>query len=133
MAIRAIRGATCLSANSAQEMNEAVAELIDNMLARNHVDQQDVISIFLTGTPDLTCAFPAAGIRIHGLTDVPLMCAQEMNIDGALERVVRILAQVETDSSRSDITHVYLRGAELLRADLAATSTQETSTAQETP
>nr|MCH9737533.1 chorismate mutase [Actinomycetes bacterium] len=77
--------------------------------------------------------FPAAGIRIHGLTDVPLMCAQEMNIDGALERVVRILAQVETDSSRSDITHVYLRGAEVLRADLAATSTQDTSTAQETP
>lgn len=99
-------------------MNEAVAELIDQMLTRNAVSQDAVISIFLTGTPDLTCAFPAAGIRIHGLTDVPLMCAQEMNVDGALERVIRIMAQVETDLGRSDISHVYLRGAEVLRADL---------------
>ncbi len=119
MAIRAIRGATCLSANNVEEMNEAVAELIDQMLNRNEVSQDEVISIFLTGTPDLTCAFPAAGIRIHGLTDVPLMCAQEMNVDGALQRVIRIMAQVETDQSRSTIQHVYLRGAEVLRSDLS--------------
>lgn len=119
MAIRAIRGATCLSANNVEEMNEAVAELIDQMLNRNEVSQDAVISIFLTGTPDLTCAFPAAGIRIHGLTDVPLMCAQEMNVEGALQRVIRIMAQVETDQSRSTIQHVYLRGAEVLRSDLS--------------
>lgn len=119
MAIRAIRGATCLTANEVEEMNQAVAELIDQMLNRNNVSPDAVISIFLTGTPDLTCAFPAAGIRIHGLTDVPLMCAQEMDVDGALERVVRIMAQVETDQDRSEVEHVYLRGAEVLRADLA--------------
>jgi chorismate mutase len=118
MAFRAIRGATCLTANNVEEMNEAVAELIDQMLNRNAVPQVAVISIFLTGTPDLTCAFPAAGIRIHGLTDVPLMCAQEMNVDGALGKVIRIMAHVETDRSRSEIQHVYLRGAEVLRADL---------------
>jgi chorismate mutase len=88
------------------------------MLNRNKISEDAVISIFLTGTPDLTCAFPAAGIRIHGLTDVPLMCAQEMNVDGALERVIRIMAQVETDQSRGEVDHVYLRGAEVLRADL---------------
>lgn len=126
MAIRAIRGATCLTANNVQEMNQAVAELIDQMLNRNKVSQEAVISIFLTGTPDLTCAFPAAGIRIHGLTDVPLMCAQEMDVDGALERVVRIMAQVETDQSRSEIEHVYLRGAEVLRADLTKTQAKDT-------
>ena len=119
MAIRAIRGATCLTANSAEEMNEAVAELIDQMLIRNRIPCAQVISIFLTGTPDLTCAFPAAGIRIHGLTDVPLMCAQEMNVTGALERVVRIMTHVETDQNRSEVQHVYLRGAEILRVDLA--------------
>ena len=119
MGIRAIRGATCLTANNAEEMNEAVAELIDQMMIRNRVSSEQVISIFLTGTPDLTCAFPAAGIRIHGLTDVPLMCAQEMNVVGALERVVRIMAQVETDQERGEVHHVYLRGAEVLRADLA--------------
>jgi chorismate mutase len=125
MAIRAIRGATCLTANNVEEMNGAVAELIDQMLNRNKVSQDAVISIFLTGTPDLTCAFPAAGIRIHGLTDVPLMCAQEMNVDGALERVIRIMAQVETDQSRNEIEHVYLRGAEVLRADLTQAHTKD--------
>ncbi len=125
MAIRAIRGATCLTANDVEEMNGAVAELIDQMLNRNKVSQDAVISIFLTGTPDLTCAFPAAGIRIHGLTDVPLMCAQEMNVDGALERVIRIMAQVETDQSRNEIEHVYLRGAEVLRADLTQAHTKD--------
>ncbi len=129
MAIRAIRGATCLTANNAEEMHGAVAELIEQMLSRNFTAQEDVVSIFLTGTPDLTCAFPAAGIRIHGLTDVPLMCAQEMNVDGALERVVRIMAQVETDQSRSEIQHVYLRGAEVLRADLTNAQPKDTNDA----
>ncbi len=129
MAIRAIRGATCLTANNAEEMHGVVAELIDQMLSRNFIAQEDVVSIFLTGTPDLTCAFPAAGIRIHGLTDVPLMCAQEMNVDGALERVVRIMAQVETDQSRSEIQHVYLRGAEVLRADLTNAQAKDTNDA----
>ena len=126
MAIRAIRGATCLSATNVEEMNLAVAELIDQMLNRNKVPEDAVISIFLTGTSDLTCAFPASGIRIHGLTDVPLMCAQEMNVDGALERVIRIMAQVETDQSRSEVEHVYLRGAEVLRADLAKSPDKDT-------
>ncbi len=126
MAIRAIRGATCLAANNVEEMNEAVAELIDQMLNLNTVSQDGVISIFLTGTPDLTCAFPAAGIRIHGLTDVPLMCAQEMNVDGGLERVIRIMAQVDTERSRAQIQHVYLRGAEVLRADLTNAQTKDT-------
>jgi chorismate mutase len=125
MAIRAIRGATCLSANDVEEMNQAVAELIYQMLNRNKVSEDAVISIFLTGTSDLTCAFPAAGIRLHGLTDVPLMCAQEMNVEGALERVVRIMAQVETDQNRSEVEHVYLRGAEVLRADLAKSHEKE--------
>jgi chorismate mutase len=106
-------------------MNQAVAELIYQMLNRNKVSEDAVISIFLTGTSDLTCAFPAAGIRLHGLTDVPLMCAQEMNVDGALERVVRIMAQVETDQNRSEVEHVYLRGAEVLRADLAKSHEKE--------
>jgi chorismate mutase len=125
MAIRAIRGATCLTANNAEEMNEAVAELIDHIMMRNGIRSAQVISIFLTGTPDLTCAFPAAGIRTHGLTDVPLMCAQEMDVVGALERVVRIMTHVETELDRSEVQHVYLRGAEVLRADLTEQSAED--------
>ena len=129
MAIRAIRGATCLTANNAEEMNEAVAELIDHIMMRNEITSAQVISIFLTGTPDLTCAFPAAGIRIHGLTDVPLMCAQEMDVVGALERVIRIMTHVETELDRSEVQHVYLRGAEVLRADLTEKSAEDADVA----
>ncbi|MCF8530170.1 MAG: chorismate mutase [Candidatus Nanopelagicales bacterium] len=118
MAMRAIRGATCLSQDNAEEMSEAVGELIAEMLQRNSVAEDHVISLFLTGTPDLRSAFPAAGARLHGLHDVPLMCAQEMDVVGALPQVIRIMAHVETDRSRADITHVYLRGTEVLRKDL---------------
>lgn len=119
MTVRAIRGATCLRADDSVEMFEAVAELMGQMLERNAVGSDDVISLVLTSTPDLTCAFPAAGVRAYGLSDVPLLCAQEINVLGALEKVVRIMAHVNTELPRAEITHVYLRGAEVLRADLA--------------
>ena len=118
MGVRGVRGATCLSADDAKEMAEAVAELLGEMLGRNNLAREDVVSVLLTCTPDLTSAFPAAGARAFGLTDTPLMCAQEMNVDGALEKVVRILAHVESDIPRAKIQHVYLRGAEVLRQDL---------------
>lgn len=118
MGIRAIRGATCLSADDSVEMAEAVGELVSAMLSRNEINPDHVISLMLTGTPDLQCAFPAAGARLHGMQDVPLICAQEMNVRGALEKVVRIMAHVETERSRAEIHHVYLRGAEVLRSDL---------------
>lgn len=113
-----IRGATCLEKDDAVEMAEAVGELLGAMLERNGVDADEVISILLTCTPDLTSAFPAAGARAFGLTDTPLMCAQEMDVAGALPRVVRILAHVESSTPRSQLQHIYLRGAEVLRQDL---------------
>jgi chorismate mutase len=118
MTLRGIRGATCLAANDAAEMREAVGELLHAVMDRNELTADDIVSIILTGTPDLTCAFPAAGARDFGLVDVPLLCAQEMNVDGALERVVRILVHADTDMPRAEIQHVYLRGAEVLRQDL---------------
>lgn len=118
MTLRGIRGATCLAANDADEMREAVSELLGEIMGRNGVTSDDIVSIILTGTPDLTCAFPAAGARDFGLVDVPLMCAQEMNVDGALARVVRVLVHAEMAVPRSSIQHVYLRGAEVLRQDL---------------
>ncbi len=91
MSVRAVRGATCLQADDAAEMFEAVAELMGQMLERNSIDSEAVVSLILTSTPDLVCAFPAAGVRAYGLTDVPLMCAQEIDVAGALPRVVRIM------------------------------------------
>ncbi len=118
MTVRAVRGATCLQADDAAEMFEAVAELMGQMLERNSITSDAVVSLILTSTPDLVCAFPAAGVRAYGLTDVPLMCAQEIDVAGALPKVVRIMAHVNSELANSEINHVYLRGAEVLRADL---------------
>lgn len=116
--MRAIRGAVCLAADDPAEMRDAVGELLVAMLERNGVVTDDVVSVILTSTPDLTSAFPAAGARLVGFVEVPLLCAQEIDVAGALERVVRILMHVDTATPRPQIQHVYLRGAEVLRADL---------------
>lgn len=119
MPMRGFRGATMLQADNAEEMAEAVVELVAEMLSRNGVTTDDLVSILFTATPDLHCAFPAASARRLGLQDVPLICAQEIDVDGAPTRVVRVLVHAETSLERADIQHVYLRGAEVLRQDLA--------------
>ena len=119
MAVRALRGATRLEADSMDEMQEAVVELLQAMFERNGVDYADLISIIFTATPDLHCGFPAAAARSLPLGDVPLICASELDISGALTRVVRVLAHVETDRPRAELQHVYTRGAQVLRVDLA--------------
>jgi chorismate mutase len=119
MAVRALRGATALSDDDATEMTQAVVELLTTMLERNNLDQDALISLLFTATPDLHSQFPATAARAVGLADVPLLCAQELDVAGAMPRVVRILAHVESAQPRSAITHVYLRGTELLRTDLA--------------
>jgi chorismate mutase len=118
MRVLAIRGATCLQLDDPAEMTEATQELLAAMLSRNAIGEDSVISILFTGTPDLHCAFPAAAARGIGFNNVPLMCAQEMEVPGALERVVRVMMHVEVDKVRSEIEHVFLRGAQVLRADL---------------
>jgi chorismate mutase len=117
--IRAIRGATQLTADDPDEMQEAVVELLAEMLKRNSLVIDDLVSVIFTSTPDLRSTFPAAAARTLGIGDVPLLCAQEIDVEGALPRVVRVMAQVALDRPRSEVSHVYLRGAEVLRQDLA--------------
>jgi chorismate mutase len=119
MAVRAIRGATHLCADDAEEMREAVVELLGAMLDRNGLGTDALISVLFTATPDLVSAFPATAARSLDIGDVPLICAQELDIAGAMPRVVRVMAHVECDLPRGQVVHVYTRGAEALRADLA--------------
>lgn len=116
--MRAIRGAVCLQRDDPDEMREAVSELLTTMLARNSVTTDEVISVLLTSTPDLVSAFPAMAARDCGFSDVPLLCAQEIDVQGALARVVRVMMHVDSDLPRSQVEHVYLRGAQALRPDL---------------
>lgn len=119
MAIRALRGATALTADDADQMREAVVELLTEMLARNSLGTDDLISLLFTATPDLHSLFPAAAARTLGLGDVPLLCAQELDVVGAMPRVIRIMAHAELDVPRGQVVHCYLRGTESLRVDLS--------------
>jgi chorismate mutase len=119
MAVRAIRGATQVDADDREQVLEATRELVSAVMERNRLDHDDVISILFTATPDLVSEFPALAARELGFGDVPLMCATEMSVPHALPRVLRLMAHVEVDRPRSDIQHVYLRGAVALRRDIA--------------
>ena len=118
MAVRAVRGATQVEADDRDAVIEGSAELVREVLARNEIDPADLISVIFTATPDLTAEFPAYAARAIGITDVPLLCASEIAVAGAMPRVIRLLAHVETDRPRADIRHVYLHGAAALRTDL---------------
>lgn len=118
MAVRAVRGAIQVDSDSRDEILEGSAELVKAVLERNGLASDDIISILFTATPDLTAEFPAYAARLLGLTDVPLMCASEIAVPGAMPRVLRLLAHVETSRDRADLRHVYLRGAATLRTDL---------------
>ena len=121
MRVRAIRGATQLDEDVREHMLERVAEMVTDVMAANDLAVDDFISVIFTATSDLVSEFPAYAARRLGFGDVPLICARELEIEGSMPRVVRMMAHVETDLPRSAITHVYLHGAANLRRDLTRT------------
>ncbi len=116
--VRAIRGATTVDADTPEQVEERVVALLGDVLARNGLVEDDVISILFTATEDITSIFPATAARSMGLGAVPLICARELAIVGAVPRCVRVLLHVTTPRAREDIHHVYLEGAKGLRDDL---------------
>ena len=121
MAVRAVRGATQLDSDDREHMLDRVAEMVLDVMASNGLTVDDFISVIFTATSDLVSEFPAYAARQLGFGDVPLICAKELEIAGSLPRVVRMLAHVETDLPRADVTHCYLHGATTLRKDLTRT------------
>jgi chorismate mutase len=115
-----IRGATTVEANTREAIVEATSELLGAMIEKNDVLAEDVASIIFTTTRDINAEFPAVAARSLGWTNTALLCAHEMDIPGALPMALRILLHVNTERTSSDINHVYLRGARVLRPDLAA-------------
>ncbi len=119
MTVRAIRGAIQVDANERGAVLDGTTELVSEVMTRNSLAPDDVISVVFTATPDLTSEFPALAARKLGFQDVPLLCAAEIGVPGAMPRVVRLLMHVETAKPRSALAHVYLRGATALRLDIA--------------
>ena len=118
MAVRAVRGATQLESDTREHMLERVAEMVRDVMESNELVVDDFISIIFTATSDLVSEFPAYAARILGFDDVPLICARELEIEGSMPRCVRMMAHIETDLTRAEVTHVYLHGAANLRRDL---------------
>jgi chorismate mutase len=118
MAVRAVRGAIQIEQDERQQVLDATTELLGAVLERNGLGSDDLISVVFTATPDVRSEFPAYAARQMGITDVPLLCASEIDVPGAMPRVLRLLAHVETDRPRQELRHVYLRGAAALRTDL---------------
>lgn len=117
--VRAIRGATQLDGNTVEAMGAATKELLLAMLSANGLTPQEIISVILTVTPDLNAAFPAAFAREVGFESVPLICAVEIDVPGALPRVLRVMVHCNTELALSEISHIYLHGATALRRDIA--------------
>lgn len=118
MTVRAVRGATQVDRDDRDEVLAGASELIAAVLERNAIATDDLISVIFTATPDLTAEFPAYAARLLGIVDVPLLCATEIDVPGAMPRVLRLLAHFETDKPRGAVRHVYLHGAAGLRTDL---------------
>ncbi len=116
---RGIRGAICASANTKEAIFSATSELLKEIFEKNNIPVENIASIFLTATTDLNADFPAYAVRENGLTHVPVLCASEIAVPGALAKVIRALVHVNTELGQQEIKHIYLGEAARLRPDLS--------------
>jgi chorismate mutase len=116
--LRGLRGATTCDEDTPEAIADAVIELMPQLMARNEISHDDVVSVIFTTSPDLTSAFPATAARSIGFGDIPLLCASEIDVPGSMRKCVRVLMHVMTTRERSRMHHVYLRNAQSLRDDL---------------
>ncbi len=116
----ALRGATTLARDDRDEVMARTAELLEALLERNGLTPGDIVSLLFTATDDIHSEFPAAAVRAAGISDVPMLCARELAIEGGsgIPLCVRVLAHVYTPLPREALRHAYLREARQLRSDL---------------
>jgi|SRR5271166_1506547 len=116
--LRALRGATTVDADTVEQVTERVQELLAALMAQNDLFEDDIISIIFTATADVVSTFPATAARTFGFGAVPLLCAAEIPVPGAMARCIRVLLHISTTLDRDELRHVYLHGAQSLRDDL---------------
>jgi chorismate mutase len=118
MAIRGIRGATTVTSNAKEEIITKTGELLEALVARNHIEIEDIASAIFSVTHDLDAEFPAAAARRMGWVYTPLFCTMEMKVTESLARCIRVLLHINSEKRQDEIVHIYLHGAEKLRPDL---------------
>lgn len=116
--VRALRGAITLDGDTRDQVIDRTSTLLRTMLERNGIERSDLISIVFTATDDIRSEFPAAAARSIGISDIPLLCARELDVEDAVGRCVRVLMHLYTEKEPSALRHVYLEGAVPLRTDL---------------
>jgi chorismate mutase len=124
MKIRGIRGAITVEADDPQSIVAATKRLLTAMIEANEVELDDIASVLFSLTPDLRAVFPALGAREMGWVHVPMLHFSEIDVPGALPRVIRVLMHVNTQLAQTQVAHVYLDGARVLRPDLHASIPQ---------
>ena len=118
MAVRMIRGAITTE-NDKEEILADTTALLQEIIARNALAVEDIVSIWFTATRELTAVYPAVAARAIGITEAGLMCGQELYIEGSMPKCVRVLVTIDTDLAQGAMQHVYLKDAVRLRPDLA--------------
>jgi chorismate mutase len=117
--LHALRGAISVERNEEEAILAATGELMKQLMKRNELAPEQIVSCIFTATSDLNAQFPAVAARDLGLDRVPLLCSQEIDVPGALDRVIRVLIHYYADNGHEP-QHVYLGEARTLRADLEA-------------
>ena len=121
MPVRGIRGASSVTENTPAEILAATKELLQELVRLNDLtDFSEIVSAVFTTTQDLNACFPAEAARTLGMNQVPLLCASEIAVPGALPRCIRILLHVNTERKQGEMVHVYLREAKKLRPDVCS-------------
>ena len=119
MKVRGIRGAITVTEDTEKAIITATTELLNEIIAANGLEEDNVASVTFSLTPDLNSAFPAVAARELGWDNVALFCCQELAINDALDRCIRILIHYNTDKKLAELNHIYLKDAKKLRPDLA--------------
>jgi chorismate mutase len=116
---RGIRGATTVEHNEEQEILSATSELLQEIIEANEFRPDEISSVFITVTHDITATFPAIAIRqMSGWELVPLMCSLEIPVENSLPRCIRLMVLVNTTKGQDEMNHVYLKAAQSLRPDI---------------
>lgn len=121
MSVRGVRGATTVEGDIPADIHEATRELLEEIIRANEITSfEEIGSIIFTTTTDLTSTFPAEAARAIGMSQVPLICASEIAVPGAMPRCIRVMLHWNTDQPQSAVQHVYLREAKRLRPDVSS-------------
>jgi chorismate mutase len=120
MRIRGVRGATTVESNTREAILGATTELLEKIIELNELDADEIASALFSTSPDLNAEFPAVAARSTlGWNHIALSCTHEMSVPGSLPMCLRVMLHVNTEKRQDEIVHVYLRGARVLRPDLA--------------